>query len=199
MIERVVASAIIVLQSFLFVYELVARYDTNGRQIALSLTNVAAIALYFVVQRFIRRRYGITIHWITLVIIASSVWLDAIGNFQHFYVRFWWWDRLTHAIGGLAVTVGIYVVTIALWQAGRFRVSWRTVNLYAFSVAQVLGVLYEVSEWIGDVLFATGRVGGPFDTPRDIFFNMLGGVAVILVGSWWRIRQRVTHGDLDRP
>lgn len=194
MIQRIAITIILTAQLVLFAYELVAHYDTTGRQIALAITNVASVALYLLVQRFLRRRYGITVHWMVLLIIAASVWLDAIGNFQHFYARLWWWDRLTHAVGGLAVTVGLYVVTVALWQAGRIRVSWRVLNLYAFSLAQVLGALYEVSEWIGDELFATARVQGPFDAPRDLFFNMLGGAIVVVLGSWWHARHRAVHG-----
>ncbi len=195
MIQRLATIVIVIAQLILLAYELVAHYDTTGRQVALAITNVASVTLYLLSQRFLRRRYGVSIHWITLLIIAVSVWLDAIGNFQHFYARYWWWDRLTHIIGGLAVTVGLYVVSVALWQAGRLRVSWRVLNLYAFSVAQVLGALYEVSEWIGDDLFSTARVQGPFDAPRDLFFNMLGGVIVVLIGTWWHGRHRAVHGN----
>lgn len=195
MIQRLITFFVLAVQAILLVYELLARYDTFGRQNALALTNFVVVAVFVVVQHLFRRRYGITIHWIVLVTIALSVWLDAVGNFQHWYARFWWWDRLTHAVGGLSVTVGLYVVTVALWQAGRFSVSWRVLNLYAFCVAQTLGVLYEVSEWIGDELFATHRVQGPFDTPRDLFFNMLGGVLVLVVGSWWKARHRAVHAE----
>ncbi len=197
MMQRLVTAAILVVQAFLLGYELIARYDTNGRQIALAVTNAAAVAIFFLVQRTLRRRFGITIHWVALLVIAASVWLDAVGNFQHLYARIWWWDRLTHAVGGFAVTVGLYVTCVALWVAGRLRLSWRVLNLYALSVAQLLGMLYEVSEWIGDELFATHRVQGPFDTPRDLGFNLAGGLLVLIAGAWWRFRRRATHADIQ--
>lgn len=195
MIQRLITFFVLTVQAVLLVYELLARYDTFGRQNALALTNFVVVAVFVVVQRLFRRRYGITIHWIVLVTIALSVWLDAVGNFQHWYARFWWWDRVTHVAGGLALTVGIYVVCFALWRAQRLKVSWRVFNLYAFSAAQSIGALYEVSEWVGDELFQTGRIQGLFDTPRDLFFNMLGGLLVIMVGRWWRFRQRAVRGD----
>lgn len=190
MIHRLILGSVYVVQFGLLVYEILAQYDTRGRQNALAITNLATVGMFYVVQRYVRQRYGITLHWIVLVVLSTSVWLDAIGNFQHFYARFWWWDRLTHAVGGLAATAGIYVAAVALWQAGRLAVSWRVLNLYAWCLAQTLGALYEVSEWIGDELFSTHRVQGLFDGPRDLFFNMLGGLIVVLIGAWWRVRHR---------
>ncbi|MBI4426621.1 MAG: hypothetical protein HY567_03505 [Candidatus Kerfeldbacteria bacterium] len=200
MMQKIIIASVYLVQAGLLVYELIAQYDSRGRQNALAITNLATIAIYVLVQRYVRRRYGITLHWIVLVILSAGVWLDAVGNFQHFYARYWWWDRLTHAVGGLAATVGVYMIAVALWQAGRLAVSWRVLNLYVFCLAQTLGALYEVSEWVGDELFLTHRVQGLFDTPRDIFFNMIGGVTVVLIGTWWRMRHRAVHppGDADR-
>lgn len=193
MMQRIMIFSLLCTQLLLFAYEVSAHYDTRGRQLALALTNVGAVGLFVVVQHLLRKRYGIVLNWVVLFIVSGAVWLDAIGNFAHYYAQFWWWDRLTHAMGGLAVTAGFYIMTIALWKAGRMRVSWIVVNLYAFAVGQTLGALYEVSEWVGDVLFATHRVQGPFDSPRDLFFNMAGGLLALIVGAVWRVRHRAVN------
>lgn len=195
MTQRVMIFVLYLSQAVLLGYELIAKFDTHGRQIALAITNVIAVGLFMLIQHFLRKRYGIVIHWVVLLIVVASLWLDAMGNFLHYYGTYWWWDRLTHAVGGLAVTTGFYVVTIALWRAGRMKVSWRVVNLYAFCLGQTLGALYEVTEWLGDWWFATHRVGGPFDSPRDIFFNMAGGALALLIGAWWRVRHRAVQGS----
>lgn len=195
MIQRLMVASLLVLQGLLAAYELVARYDTGVRQVALTVTNLSTVLIFLLVYRYLRRSYGITLPWIVFLIVCASVWLDALGNFQHFYGTYWWWDRLTHTTGGLAVTAGIMAVCTSLWTAGRFRVSWRSVNLYAFSLAQTLGAIYEISEWLGDVMFGTRRVGGPFDSPRDLFFNMLGGALVFLAAAWWRARHRAIQDD----
>ncbi len=194
MTQRLATVMLYITQAALLAYELIAKYDTHVRQIALGLTNVAAVAGVMLVQHVLRKRYGIVIHWIALFIVSASIWLDAMGNFLHYYGRYWWWDHLTHGIGGLAVTTAFYVVTIALWRAGRIKMSWFVVNVYAFCIGQTLGALYEVSEWLGDIWFNTHRVGGPFDSPRDIFFNMAGGALALLIGAWWRVRHRAAHG-----
>lgn len=195
MIQRIATFFILAVQTLLAGYEIFATYDTHGKQNALALTNVGAVAIFLIVQRVLRRRYGITIHWVVLLVIAGSIWLDAMGNFLHYYGRFWWWDRLTHAVGGLALTVGFYVVCYSLWRSGRLKVSWFVLNLYAFSLSQLVGMVYEVSEWVGDALFKTGRIGGLYDTPRDLFFNIVGGLVVLAVGALWHSRQRGVRGD----
>lgn len=195
MMQRIMVVAVLVLQLGLLGYELVAEYDTSVRQVALGLTNLAAIGGYLFAARFLLRRYGIVLHWVVLVVIAAAVWLDALGNFQHFYGSIWWWDRLTHAVGGLAVTAAIAIVIFSLWNAGRLNVSWRVANLYALALAQSLGAVYEISEWVGDLWFGTHRVGDRFDSPRDLFFNMLGGLLVLGVAAWWRMRRRATRSD----
>ncbi len=197
MIQRIVTIFFIIAQFCLFAYELTAQFDTRGRQVALAITNAVSVGLFFAVQHVVRRRYGIVINWVVLLIVSASVWLDAIGNFLHYYGRYWWWDHLTHAVGGLAITTGITVVCIALWRVGRMKVSWFVVNLYSFSVAQTVAALYEVSEWIGDIMFKTQRVGGPFDTPRDLFFNMLGGLLVVGAAYLWHIRYRAVNAHVE--
>jgi hypothetical protein len=194
MTQRLAIVLLYLSQVALLGYELIAHYDTHVRQIALAITNVAVVALYIVVQHVLRKRYGVVVHWVVLLLIVASLWLDAMGNFLHYYAGYWWWDRLTHAAGGLAVTAGFYVVTIALWRAGRMKVSWFVVNVYAFCVGQTLGVVYEITEWLGDMWFNTHRVGGPFDSPRDLFFNMAGGLLALIIGAWWRVRHRAVNG-----
>lgn len=195
MMQRLMTAGIAVIQIGLGVYELAGHYDTVGRQVALTLTNLFTIGMFFIVAAWLRRRYGLVLHWIVLLILSASVWLDALGNFQHYYFTIWWWDRLTHAVGGLAVTAGLYACIIGLWRAQRLPVSWRVANLYAFTLAQTLGAVYEVSEWIGDLWFGTHRVGDRFDSPRDIFFNILGGLLVMAVGWWWHVRQTSVRGQ----
>jgi uncharacterized membrane protein YjdF len=199
MMQRLMVTILAVLQIGLGVYELAGHYDDIGRQVALTLTNAFTTGMYFLVAHWLRRKYGTVLHWVVLLILSAAVWLDALGNFQHYYVTIWWWDRLTHAVGGLAVTAGLYITIIGLWRAKRLGVSWRVANVYAFALAQTLGAMYEVSEWLGDIWFGTHRVGERFDSPRDIFFNIVGGLVVVALGWWWRIRQTPVRGQAPEP
>lgn len=169
---------VLVAQSVLLGIEALTSYDAAGRQIALSMTNLVAVVLVLVFNRWLQRR-GQGFSTLTILLIFGSVWLDAIGNFQHFYGRFWWWDHLTHGVGGMAITAGFLDLFLS-WRRGReSAVSWRQAVWMGFVWGQFLGAAYEVSEYLGDFWFHTHRVGLHFDTSRDLTFNLAGGLLVI--------------------
>lgn len=170
----------IALQLTLLLIESVTRYDEAGRQMALAITNVVASLAVVLFDLKLRRR-GSGLSTITLVFVAGAVWLDALGNFQHLYAGFWWWDRLTHTVGGMALSAGFIDLFGALRQSGRMTIGSVVAPWFGFLVGQLVGSLYEISEWLGDLWFATERVRGPFDAPHDLFQNLLGGLLVLLV------------------
>lgn len=166
-------------QTVLLGIELLTRYDDTGRQIALALTNVvtAAAVLYF--SKWLRRRGG-KLSLLTFILVASAVWLDALGNFQHLYAGFWWWDRLTHTVGGMALSAGFIDYFLARRKVG-MQASWNVAAWLGVLVGQLIGSIYEISEWLGDFWFDTHRVQGLYDTPRDLFQNLVGGLTVLLL------------------
>lgn len=173
-------------QFLLLGLELGMSYDPLGRQLALAVTNIVTTGgLFWLDQRL--RRQGGGLSAVTWVLALTAVWVDGLSNFQHLYGQFWWWDRFTHTLGGMAVT-GLFID----WSIERGRLSKPPVPaaaaiLLGFLLGQFLGSMYEVSEWLGDWWFATERVRGPFDAPRDLFFNLVGGVVVL---AFFRLRRR---------
>lgn len=180
--RRVLPFFTLVSLAALLVVELGTTYDTAQRQVALAITNVGSLALFLAVRRLLKRR-GLDLPWSVLVFIAAGVWLDALGNFQHLYARFWWWDRLTHVVGLLPVTWGVLVVLGQLEAGGRIRLHPAGRALFAVGTANLLGAVYEISEWLGDIWFGTERVRGPFDAPHDLANNLIGSVLVVLA-AW---------------
>lgn len=167
-------------QGLLAGLELFTSYDTVVRQVALTTTNVAATAGVLWLDRVLRRR-GMKLATVTMIVVLGAVWIDALGNFQHFYARFWWYDRLTHAVGGLAVSA-LFMDLAQTWRTIRnLNVSSTLALWFGFLLGQFVAAMYEVSEWLGDWWFATERVRGPFDAPRDLFFNAAGGFIIWLI------------------
>lgn len=173
-------------QGALLLIELLTAYDTLQRQLALSVTNVVTTVAVLGFGLWLRRR-GQTPSWLTLGLVSGSIWLDALGNFQHLYAGFWWWDRLTHTVGGMALSAAFIDWFLARRAAG-MQASWPVATWLGVLVGQVLGSIYEISEWLGDLWFKTERVRGPYDTPHDLFQNLIGGVAVWLMV--WLIHRR---------
>ncbi len=167
-------------QAVLLGLEVVLRYDTVVRQSALVLTNVATTIGLLLIDRRLRRA-GSSLSVVTAITVIAAVWLDALGNFQHLYGEFWWWDRVTHAAGGLAVSALFMDVALARRKEMNLNVTPTLALWFGFLLGQFVAAMYEVSEWLGDWWFATERVRGPYDSPRDLFFNALGGIVIFLI------------------
>lgn len=173
-------SLVVIAQILLAGIEVFTHYDTGVRQTALVITNLAAIGGILWLDGTLRRRGGALTN-LTILFIMAAVWLDALGNFQHLYGGFWWWDRVTHAVGGLAVSALFIDLSLAWRRLSKFSVPVSLTLWFGFLAGQFLAAMYEVSEWLGDMWFHTERVRGPYDTPHDLFFNAVGGVIVVLL------------------
>ena len=176
--DRIITRIAYVLLAVLLPIELFARYDTMVRQIALSVTCLAAILILVVVSRWLRLRGG-TLPGISALSAAAGVWFDAMGNFVHFYARFSWWDQLAHGVGTAAVALGILAIVQTLIQRGDLRMGRAWMGMTAVCMAVTSSVLYEISEYLGDVVYPTNRVTGLFDTSDDLMWNTLAAALVV--------------------
>lgn len=178
---------IILIQAGLLAIELLTTYDTLQRQIALSVTNIIGTAGLLWLDRRLRRR-GQRLSWVTVGIVIGAIWLDALGNFQHFFAQYWWYDRLSHATGGMAVSAVFIDLFVSRFRQGHGFLSWGIAAWFGFMFGQFVGAMYEISEWLGDWWFQTERVRGLYDAPRDLWFNLIGGLAVLLF--FWLTRKK---------
>jgi len=174
-------------QFCLVLIELTTHYDTTVRQGALAITAIVTTAIVLFFDRWLAKR-GAGISWMTFVLVGAAVWLDALGNFQHLYGQFWWWDRLTHTVGGMALSAGFIDLFQAFRKSGQLQASWTWAAWMGVLVGQLLGSIYEISEWLGDLWFKTERVRGQYDTPHDLFQNLVGGLLVF--GLMWAFRRK---------
>lgn len=171
----------------LLMLEVALSYDTAVRQYALALTNIAALAALLVLRRHLRR-LSATLPWPLVWCVALGVWFDATGNFLHLYARLSWWDKPSHAVGSAAVALACFLLLAALQRLGRVQLpaSWQA--LIAIALATALAAIYEISEYIGDLLFATHRVTDLYDTADDLLWNLLGAALAAAVAFWLRKR-----------
>ncbi len=184
---RKIILSLAIAQLVLFAIEIMTQYDTSVRQFALALTNIAVTGAIVLVERWLNKKSS-QLSWITILFVAGAIWLDALGNFQHMYAGFWWWDRVTHTVGGMALSAGFidYFGSLARRQA---IVASTSVAIWlGFLSGQLLGAIYEISEWLGDYWFHTERVRGQYDTPHDLFQNLVGGLIVLFI--FWLSRKR---------
>ncbi len=187
MSRRVTIFLFAIAQLILLGVELFTHYDTTVRQIALAITNAVAASAVLWFDRWLMKK-GSHISLVTFALLAGAIWLDALGNFQHLYGGFWWWDRLTHTVGGMTLSAGFIDLFLSYRRTGQLQASWIWVAWMGFLVGQLIGSIYEISEWLGDFWFHTQRVTGTYDTAHDLFQNLVGGVGVL--GVMWVGRKR---------
>ncbi|MFA5106835.1 MAG: hypothetical protein WC497_00740 [Patescibacteria group bacterium] len=164
----------------LIVVELGTHYDSWDRQVALSITNIIGGGVYLLIYYFLKRR-GITLPWIAAWLVALGIWFDALGNFQHFFGRILWWDKLAHFTGSLPPATVFWAVLYGFGKKGTIRLPNWLAGLFAVCLTVTLSVLYEISEYIGDLNFPTHRITDLYDTVDDLMYNLLGAVAVVII------------------
>jgi hypothetical protein len=119
--------------------------------------------------------------WRGFIVIAILFFLNWIGVLFHIYSTLWWWDTLTHMLGGIVVGFLAYALCArySIYADIDDKESWIIWFLLVLCVA-VGWELYEVivSQILLDGVFSV------IDTLHDVMNDLLGG----LVSYYWIVR-----------
>ena len=128
--------------------------------------------------------------WTTHVLAVVCAYADVLGTDGNLYARIDEYDKLTHFLGVAAATAGLYDILRALGKRG--ALDWAPADRFVASVVfgVILGVGWEVYEYLGDVVFDTSRVNSRLDTINDLVFDTLGALLVGLLLLRAEISQR---------
>jgi hypothetical protein len=111
-----------------------------------------------------------------LVVVLWMVWIDPPASSRKT-------SALAHATGGTLVG---WALVEALRRRSR---AWLPVALVALSVVIVLTLVWELGEYVGDLLFDTALIPNKGESAEDILFGTVGGLVGITVGgvgALWR-------------
>jgi hypothetical protein len=158
-------------------------------QIAATIFAVAYLCTVF------RAEGGLS--WPTHLIVVVVTYADTFGTAAHFYERFVTYDKFTHFGGGAVLAAATYDILYALNLQGRISWSagWRVVVAIVLPV--VLGSSWEIYEYVGDVVFNTGRHRGNLDTTYDLISDTTGALLVSLL-MWRRELKHVPEFQTER-
>lgn len=141
----------------------------------------------------LEKRSGRPIPGIIFLLVLVAVYVDALGDILHFYGRFYWYDEVAHLIGG-ATAAGILFFMV--WTSLRHKIKALGISLFSLGISSFLGVLYEIEEYLEDLLTGSHRLGDGPDTASDLLFNTLGALFVIgLMVSYFYRRRKITAKD----
>jgi hypothetical protein len=125
---------------------------------------------------------------ITLIFNFSAQYL---GEILHFYNFFWWWDLLLHgAFGSYATIIGMNLIKGIIRKEAEISeerfFTFKTIFAFTFSIT--LGTLWEMFEYIGDLILKTDMLtGGIHDTASDLLINIFTSLLTI---SIYQIRNK---------
>ena len=111
-----------------------------------------------------------------LIFILIILVFQVIANYFYWYWRIWWFDMPMHFAGGL--WVGLSVLWF-VFLSGKFKgnIQQNALSIFTVGVFSVLtiAILWEVFEYIVQILFPRGTPYDILDTTIDIFWGLTGG------------------------
>lgn len=193
-ISRFLFVALIIFE--LLNYLKILSFTLDFTWLGLIITALASLVLLEFTAFHYRKRKGHHLHWSIWLIVLAGVASDAAGDIFHFYSKYGYWDQIVHFLISVVTSFTLFIVFNAFWidkfkfsllfSAGRFQLSL----FLAATTTMTLSVLYEIEEYVEDLIFHTHRLGPGTDTANDLLFNLL-GVAVIVV--YLSLHYLVTH------
>ena len=131
---------------------------------------------------------------VILLFIYASIYL---GDLHAFYLKFWWWDIMLHSLSGIIFGIIGFSLIYILNRSNRCAVQLSPgfVAFFAFCFAMALGALWEIYEFLMDVLLDLKMQRfGLVDTMYDLILDFFSALLTSLVGYLY-LRKRALFLD----
>ena len=183
----------------------VLHFEVKFTWLGLIITGGGVYGFLEFLNYYLKKHHQAGIHWVAFLLGLIPVVFDVAGDMFYFY-NYWWYDISAHFLGS-AAAAGIIFAFFKILRRTNF-VNWYlgTRIFFAFTTAVALGVLFELEEFgedlltcyhrdlipfIADKLLPCGqRFGDAYDTGADLFYNVLGGLAAVLIAFGWSLHRR---------
>lgn len=177
-------------------YLKILQFSLEYTWLGLVITSTVSLILLEITAYKYKQKKGYNLHWSIWLIVVAGLALDAFGDFFHFYSRYSWWDQFVHWFVSSVACFTLFIVISAFWidkfkfsllfQTGRLKLSL----LLAATSTMSLTALYEIEEYLEDIIFHTNRLGPGTDTVNDMFFNLVG---VLMAVTFIVVYYLITH------
>ncbi|MDC7227078.1 MAG: hypothetical protein PQJ61_09985 [Spirochaetales bacterium] len=161
------------------------RYDL----IPISAVSFGLTFLPSILERSIKVSLPPSFQVMLLIFIFGAQFL---GEILDYYERFWWWDLLLHGWSGVLLgTVGFLLVYV-MNEASKVEVDMSPffISFFALCFAVTCGVVWEVFEYLMDVIFGTNmQKSGLVDTMGDLIIDAAGAL-IMSVNGFLTLRAR---------
>ncbi|MEW6408167.1 MAG: hypothetical protein AB1465_05775 [Patescibacteria group bacterium] len=158
----------------------ILKFTLEFSWLGLFLTALAVWLGLELLAYFSKKKYQYNFPVFIFLIPAFNILFDAIGDTFHWYSKFSWYDQAMHFSGGAAGAAVIFFILRVIFLRQKI-LSARFIAFIAFLISNFFGILYELEEYFESFFLHNNRLGGRFDTPNDLFFNMIGALVGVLL------------------
>ncbi|MBU4361014.1 hypothetical protein KKA66_04170 [Patescibacteria group bacterium] len=154
--------------------------------LGLIITAIVSLVLLEVVGHKYKQKKKHSLHWSIWLIVLAGLCLDVFGDIFHFYGQYNWWDQVVHMFISAVTCFTLFTIISAFWidkfkfsllfKKGRLILSL----LLATTTTMTLSALYEIEEYLEDIIFHTNRLGPGTDTVNDLVFNLFGVLIIVI-------------------
>lgn len=156
-----------------------AALQGNWDSVGLACASLVLFVIPFIAEKTLK----IYIPAFFSLVISAFIYATVIlGQVEHYYQKFWWWDVMLHSGSGVAFGLIGLVVILIFFREGRIAAKPLVLCLFSFCFALSVGLLWEVFEFSGDQLLHTNMQQtqtGVVDTMKDEIMDAIGA----LIGS----------------
>jgi uncharacterized membrane protein YjdF len=156
-------------------------YHNDKASLGMSVLALIFISLPSGIEKQFRLEFPSKLKFVFILFLYASIFL---GTANHYYVRFWWWDKMLHGFSGLIfANLGFLIF---MYLNGSNEMDSRRIRIlaaaFSFCFAVAMGDVWEIYEYTMDKTFGFMYQGvGIDDTMTDIIFDTLGALIFALI------------------
>jgi hypothetical protein len=182
-------STLTYLMQFVILMTVVSSLVTGNFFVSISGTIVLFVSC---LPYYFERKTHIVIPWWVTFFIAFSLYLHIAGYSMGWYESGYpYYDKFAHLISSMTVAMLMFLLVLILNRYENIRFSRIMIFFSVFLFTLALGSIWEIIEFSIDQVFgnrlhfSTMLQHGLDDTMSDLIFNMIGGLIIASIGTWY--------------
>jgi uncharacterized membrane protein YjdF len=172
-----------------------AAFLTKMCYLSLAFNTIFVVVFLALFYLYLRMRLHIRVPFVLLVLVFLALQVDALGNFFRMYGRQFGpmqYDEFSHMLVQVLVSpIIVWLLSRILHQKG-YRLPLKLTAFFAALIVFSLSAVYEIIELWDEVYFGGRRIWGPYDTARDLQWDLC-GIIVGTLFSFLMLRDSGSH------
>jgi hypothetical protein len=189
MMMKLTGNILTYLMQFIILMTVVLSLVTGNFFVSISGTIVLFVSF---IPYYFERKTHIIIPWWVTFFITLSLYLHIAGYSLGLYESAYpYYDKFAHLVSSTTIAMLMFLLVLILNRYGNIRFSRIMIFFTVFLFTLALGSIWEILEFSIDQVFGnrlhfnTMLQHGLDDTMSDLIFNLIGGLIVASIGTWY--------------